>query len=55
MFVGSLWEVVSVKSFLKVVFIEVVMKDKGIGSILFFVLCEYYMVVMWVIGGWIVL
>ncbi|EYB16047.1 hypothetical protein M140_0468 [Bacteroides fragilis str. S38L3] len=51
MFAGSPWEVASVKSLLKAASIEVAMKDKGIGSILLSVPCEYYTAAMRVIGG----
>ena len=50
-FAGSPWEVASVKSLLKAASIEVAMKDKGIGSILLSVPCEYYTAAMRVIGG----
>ena len=50
-FAGSPWEVASVKSLLKAASIEVAMKDKGIGSILLSVPCEYYPAAMRVIGG----
>ena len=41
-FAGSPWKAAS---------IEVAMKDKGIGSILLSVPCEYYTAAMRVIGG----
>lgn len=50
-FAGSPWEVASVKSLLKAASIEVAMKDKGIGSILLSVPCEYYTAAMRVISG----
>ena len=50
-FAGSPWEVASVKSLLKAASIEVAMKDKGIGSILLSVPCEYYTAAMRVIGS----
>ena len=49
-FAGSPWEVASAKSLLKAASIEVAMKDKGIGSILLSVPCEYYTAAMRVIG-----
>ena len=52
-FAGSPWEVASVKSLLKAASIEVAMKDKGIGSILLSVPCEYYTAAMRVIDSFI--
>lgn len=49
-FVGSPWEVASVKDLLNAAYIEVSMKDKGIDSILLSVPCEYYTAAMRVIG-----
>lgn len=50
-FVGSPWEVASVKSLLNAAYIEVSMKDKGIDCILLSVPCEYYTAAMRVIGS----
>ncbi|MCP3896234.1 MULTISPECIES: DUF2007-related protein [Bacteroides] len=49
-FVGSPWEVASVKSLLNAAYIEVSMKDKGTNSILLSVPCEYYTAALRVIG-----
>ncbi len=49
-FVGSPWEVASVKSLLNAAYIEVSMKDKGTNSIRLSVPCEYYTAALRVIG-----
>ncbi len=50
-FVGSPWEVASVKDLLNAAYIEVSMKDKGTNSILLSVTSEYYTAALRIIGS----
>lgn len=50
-FVGSPWEVASVKNLLNAAYIEVSMKDKGTNSILLSVRSEYYTAALRIIGS----
>lgn len=50
-FVGSPWEVASVKDLLNAAYIEVSMKDKSTNSILLSVTSEYYTAALRIIGS----
>lgn len=50
-FVGSPWEVTSVKSLLNAAYIQVSTKDNGLNGILISVPCEYYTAAMRVINN----
>lgn len=50
-FVGSAWEVASVKDLLNAAYIEVSMKDKSTNSILLSVPSEYYTAALRIIGS----
>ncbi|MBP6065245.1 DUF2007-related protein [Bacteroides sp.] len=50
-FVGSPWEVASVKDLLNAAYIEVSMKDKSTNSILLSVPSEYYTAALRIIGS----
>ncbi|MBP6066532.1 DUF2007-related protein [Bacteroides sp.] len=50
-FVGSPWEVASVKDLLNAAYIEVSMKDKGTNSIFLSVPSEYYTAALRIIGS----
>lgn len=50
-FVGSPWEVASVKDLLNAAYIEVSMKDKGTNSIFLSVTSEYYTAALRIIGS----